>query len=86
METKRVVSLSPRAYNGLKRIEVFKTNVEREEDSFLLLLMLLQQFPSLDVHFDLEDCDRILRVEGTVPNEKIIALLAQHGYECSALV
>ncbi|MBC7488184.1 MAG: hypothetical protein H7282_15695 [Cytophagaceae bacterium] len=87
METKRVVSLSPSAYAGLKRVEVFKTNVEREEDAHYLLLLLFHRFPSFDVHFDLEDCDHILRIEGgMISNDLIISFLSGYGYECVALV
>jgi tRNA G26 N,N-dimethylase Trm1 len=75
------------AYAGLKRVEVFKTNVEREQDANQLLSMLSQNFPWFDVHFDLEDCDHILRVEGhAVSNEQIISLLSKYGYQCTALV
>ncbi|MDB5255956.1 MAG: hypothetical protein JWM14_651 [Chitinophagaceae bacterium] len=75
------------AYAGLKRIEVFKTNVEKEQEAEELRFMLSQKFPWFDVHFDLEDCDHILRVEGyAVLNEQIISLLSKQGYQCTALV
>ncbi|MDF2457286.1 MAG: hypothetical protein K0R51_3279 [Cytophagaceae bacterium] len=75
------------AYEGLKRVEVFKTNVSEEQDADQLLVVLLQNFPRLEINFDLEDCDRILRIEGhAVSNEQIIALLSTYGYQCSALV
>lgn len=75
------------AYERLKRVEVFKTNVEKDQDANRLLFMLSQNFPLFDVHFDLEDCDHILRVEGhAVSNEEIISLLSKQGYQCTALV
>lgn len=37
-------------------------------------------------NFDLEDCDRILRVESETPvRERIMALLAGFGYACNEL-
>ena len=44
-------------------IEVFKTNVQHSEQTKLLLKILLQQFPQHKINFDLDDCDKILRVE-----------------------
>jgi len=67
-------------------VEVFRTNVEKEEDANHLLLLFFHHFPSLDVHFDLDDCDHILRIEGvSIVNERIISLLSTYGYECTAL-
>jgi hypothetical protein len=87
MEKTRVSNFSLITYIGLKRVEVFSTNVEEEKDANYLSFMLSQNFPRLDVHFDLEDCDRILRVEGhAVYNEQIIDLLSELGYYCTALV
>lgn len=72
---------------GSTRVEVFKTNVVHEQDAEHVLRMLLQSFPWFDVHFDLEDCDHILRIEGVmIANEQIIDLLSTHGYQCAALV
>lgn len=45
-------------------IEIFKTNVELEEQSERIMSTLIDLFSSLKMNFDLDDCDRILRVEG----------------------
>jgi hypothetical protein len=45
-------------------IEVFKTNVEEAKDAGTIVQLLLQQFPGSRINFDLQDCDKILRVEG----------------------
>jgi hypothetical protein len=38
------------------------------------------------INFDLDDCDKILRVEGkNVLPGKIIGLLKANGYQCQAL-
>jgi hypothetical protein len=67
-------------------IEVFKTNVQDIQQSLKTLSKLRQCFPDLRVNFDLEDCDKILRVEGkNVPNKKIIKTLLLEGYHCEVL-
>ncbi|MCP2028606.1 tRNA G26 N,N-dimethylase Trm1 [Flavobacterium sp. HSC-32F16] len=67
-------------------IEVFKTNVQEVEESIMILGKLLEHFPNSIVNFDLEDCDKILRVHGSsIPNQKIIELLNSHGFQCEAL-
>jgi len=45
-------------------IEVFKTDVQTEAQSKILLLMFHEAFPSVNINFDLDDCDRVLRVQG----------------------
>lgn len=66
-------------------VEVFKTNVTEAvlahvEDR------LCSRFPLYRITFDLEDCDRILRVAGdNVCAAKITELMNQFGYECCAL-
>jgi hypothetical protein len=46
-------------------VEVFKTTVQTCEDSKIVLQQLLDVFPNYLINFDLEDCDKILRVENT---------------------
>ncbi|QSW90441.1 MULTISPECIES: hypothetical protein [Flavobacterium] len=45
-------------------VEIFKTNVEKETETNYVIAVIKRQFPSYKVNFDLEDCDKILRVEG----------------------
>ena len=67
-------------------VEVFKTNVQYVEQSVRLISKLQQQFQELKICFDLEDCDKILRVEGApISVEGIILLLHTEGYECAIL-
>ena len=67
-------------------IEVFKTNVETSSDASNMVQMLLQHFPGSRINFDLQDCDRILRVEGKeVSAEKVMRLLKETGFYCSIL-
>jgi len=67
-------------------VEVFKTNVELQEHATLLVEELSYRFPKIKINFDLDDCDRVLRVEGNAiaPN-KIIEALRTKGYYCELL-
>jgi len=67
-------------------VEVFKTNVEEVELSEMLIQQLVGQFPDSQINFDMDDCDRILRVEArTIAPEKIINILNSNGYSCEVL-
>ncbi len=67
-------------------VEVFKTNVEQREDADKIIHELQVSFANAKINFDLEDCDRILRVEGdSICNEEIIAILNKLGFEASVL-
>ena len=68
-------------------VEVFKTNVEEQKASEQIIQVLLEQFPLHKVNFDLEDCDRILRVHGQFFSAKrIVELVKENGYECEILL
>ncbi len=67
-------------------VEVFKTNIRYKRQAKLLLCRLSEQFPLLQINFDLEDCDKILRVEGeNICQEEIAELVADNGYQCEVL-
>ena len=74
------------AKNRSKMIEVFKTNVEEACHARNVIALLLQHFPKARINFDLHDCDKILRVEGdNFAVEKIISVVTENGFSCSAL-
>ena len=67
-------------------IEVFKTDIKHRRQSKLLVEKLLEHFPDGDINFDLDDCDRVLRVEhDNVCPKKIMELLAASGHYCEPL-
>lgn len=67
-------------------IEVFKTNVQEESQCKIIIEKLLEHFPNSSINFDLEDCDKILRIHApSISNTKIIAVLNLHGYQCEVL-
>jgi hypothetical protein len=67
-------------------IEIFKTNVQKKSDSNYIIAILKRQFPDFKINFDLEDCDRILRVEASKLEPKyIVDSLNSLGYVCIKL-
>ena len=66
-------------------VEVFTTNVTEHHQATMLEGVLSQYFPSLRINFDIEDCDKILRVEGEFQPVSIVDILAANGYECRIL-
>jgi len=67
-------------------VEVFKTNIHQQKQALRLLAALSQKFPRCRINFDLDDCDRILRVEGDeIAHEKIIELFTINGCQCNVL-
>jgi hypothetical protein len=68
-------------------VEVFKTNVEQTEHSEMLIDQLISHIPNSEINFDLEDCDKILRIEAeSVSNKLIIGILHQNGYHAEVLI
>jgi len=67
-------------------VEIFKTNVSDGVQAGLVLRLLEEQWPQYMANFDLEDCDRILRIESdSVDHEKILSLMHLQGYLCEVL-
>lgn len=69
-------------------VEVFKTNVDCPEKAKKILELIHNNFFHYSANFDLEDCDRILRVEsrsGSVENDSLIELLKKADCESSVL-
>jgi hypothetical protein len=67
-------------------VEVFKTNVQQHEQAEQLASVLRSRFDFGKINFDLEDCDKILRVEGKqICVETIIEILNTYGLQCEVL-
>jgi len=67
-------------------VEVFKTNVQHRELAEQLVSILRSRLAVSRINFDLEDCDKILRVEGDqVCVETIIEILSSRGLACEVL-
>jgi len=69
-------------------VEVFKTNVEDPQDATLLIDRIEKTFIDYEANFDLEDCDKILRIKSSasiIQPLLIISLLRKMGFEAKIL-
>jgi hypothetical protein len=67
-------------------IEVFITNVQKTRDAGRMKKLLWQHFPGYEISFDLEDCDKVLRIAGKeIEHEKVITTVQQAGFICITL-
>lgn len=67
-------------------IEVFKTNVQEFSEAQTVIALLRRHFPGSKINFDLDDCDKVLRVEGNnFITEKIMKLVKEKGFVCTIL-
>lgn len=69
-------------------IEVFKTNVKEDCHANLLIDQIHKTFEGHEANFDLEDCDKILRVKcrsGLIQPSKFIRLLNDFGFHAEVL-
>lgn len=64
-------------------VRVLKTDVEDKIKAERIVLDLCKKYPDLRITFDMEDSDKILRVEGEFFNaDDIIAFLKNYGNIC----
>lgn len=67
-------------------INIFKTSVKNQRDINLVKPHLNELAGISKWNFDLEDCDKILRVESEIKNDfTIIKILQDSGFECEEL-
>lgn len=69
-------------------VEVFKTNVTDRDQASLLVKEIQSAFSDYKATFDLDDCDKVLRVccpVGAVSNHLLIGLLRDFGFEAEVL-
>jgi hypothetical protein len=67
-------------------VEIFRTNVKSKRLAGKVLKALQSHLPAFNFNFDLEDCDRILRVQSNgapVECPKIIRIVKGHFIEIS---
>lgn len=67
-------------------VEIFKTNVEDKSLAEMVIEILYLELPPCKINFDLDDCDRILRLEGDyLPLEIIKKTVNRKGIKCEIL-
>jgi homogentisate 1,2-dioxygenase len=67
-------------------IEVFKTSVKTQKQANQIIKQLKANFGYEKVNFDLEDCDKILRIEApTILVHCVMGVLKSAKFECEIL-
>lgn len=69
-------------------IEVFKTNVESQDHAAKLVDEIQRNFDGYKANFDLQDCDKILRVKtasASIESDCVINFLKDFGFEAEIL-
>ncbi|MCW3089401.1 MAG: hypothetical protein JWP81_470 [Ferruginibacter sp.] len=68
-------------------IEIFKTNVQNKTQAKRILNSLKKMISDATINFDLNDCDKILRVAGIGRScsQSIINNLNEFGFHCEIL-
>jgi tRNA G26 N,N-dimethylase Trm1 len=68
------------------QVEVFKTNIETKQHADMVINLIKTTLPVDKITFDLEDCDRILRIEANeIELQPIQNLLLNSGFTCIPL-
>lgn len=67
-------------------VEVFKTNITEEHIAAFILERLQKEIPEARISFDLEDCDKILRIESpAITIQHITKQVQKLGFYCEVL-
>lgn len=69
-------------------VEVFKTNVINKRAAKTILEEIGIHQPEYKCNFDLDDCDKVLRIEhtgGNVDNQLIFSILEKNNHEGAIL-
>ena len=72
----------------MKIVKVFKTDVQDQLVARQIIRFLQQTLSHCRINFDLDDCDRILRIEsqqGSVEEAEVQLLIASCGHYCEPL-
>ncbi len=72
----------------MKTIEVYKTNVDEVSSAKLILAEIRESHPNSDPSFDLDDCDRVLRIEDSsgINRSAIEEILQNYGFHADSLL
>ncbi len=72
----------------MKIVKVFKTDVHDQLVALLIIHVLQEALSHCRINFDLDDCDRVLRIEshrGSIEEAQIQLLVARCGHYCVPL-
>ena len=64
-------------------VAVFKTNINQASQAKNILDKLIYYYPKHRINFDLEDCDKILRIEGKPQELHLLKkIIYENGFIC----
>jgi hypothetical protein len=72
----------------MKIVQVFRTDVPDRETARAITYLLKRDFSHCRINFDLDDCDRILRIESrktSVDEMEVQLLIGICGYHCEPI-
>lgn len=72
----------------MNTIEIFKTNVKSKRKASFLIDEMKELFPGYKISIDLNDTDKVLRVEnnkGRIKATEVIELLKRRNFWCEVL-
>jgi len=70
----------------MAQVEIFKTNVDDEHTALKALQMLQDALPGCEINFDLDDCDRVLRIKGEAFDVGLVLeKMKWLGHQCGLL-
>lgn len=71
----------------MKKVEVYKTNVDDISTANKILDEIRQSLPKSDPSFDMDDCDKVLRVENNsgIDTVSIVKIVHKYGFKMETL-
>lgn len=69
-------------------VEVFKTSVQQTHEADVLITLIQETFEGVAANFDLDDCDKILRIQcesSEIQPARLISLLKEKGFNAEVL-
>jgi len=72
----------------MEMIEVFRTNVNDRAQANMIIDRIHKQYSFYRANFDLQDCDRILRIKsstGQIHSPSVISILNDFGFQGEVL-
>lgn len=67
-------------------IGIFKTNISTQKEKNQVIRALSGEFSATLCTLDLEDCDRVLRVDGPQMEEhQVVSFVRELGFQCAVL-
>lgn len=67
-------------------VEIFKTNIKSKREAEFLKNKIAGYFPFYDINFDLNDWEKIMRIEcDEINSNKVIEIAEKNGFKIQAL-